>query len=209
MNVANLSNLQLDLLKEMGNIGAGHAATAMSQLINKKVDMQVPSVKVVPFDEMMEMIGGPEQPIVASLFRITGDIHGTVYFILSKDEAELLINHMLKAQDISLFYDNGLNDISISALQEVGNILTGSYLTALADFLNINLQPSIPYFSIDMAGAIMTAGLIELSHLTDVAIVIDTKMNEDVRKHGINGQFFLVPEPQSLEKIFNILGIEQ
>lgn len=209
MNLVNLSNLQLDLLKEMGNIGAGHAATAMSQLTNKKIDMQVPSVTIVPFDDMMEMMGGPEQLIVATLFRIKGDIHGTVYFILSKDEAELLVDHMLPGQGVSLFYDNGLNEISISALQEVGNILTGSYLTALSDFLNINIQPSIPYFSIDMAGAIMTAGLIELSHITDVAIVIDTKMNEDARKEGINGQFFLVPDPQSLEKIFNILGIEQ
>src|SRR5699024_2791505 len=152
MNITNLSNLQLDMLKEIGNIGAGNAATSLSKLINKRVDMQVPSVKIVPFEEVMNIIGGPDQMIVAILFQIQGDISGTVYFILSKDEAEKLINQMVPTQ-INLFNGEEINDLSSSVLREVGNILTGSYLTALSDFLNVNIHPSIPYFSVDMAGA--------------------------------------------------------
>jgi len=208
MNITNLSNFQLDMLKEIGNIGAGNAATSLSKLINKRVDMQVPSVKIVPFEEVMNIIGGPDQMIVAILFQIQGDISGTVYFILSKDEAEKLINQMVPTQ-INLFNGEEINDLSSSVLREVGNILTGSYLTALSDFLNVNIHPSIPYFSVDMAGALLTVGLIELSQVTDYAIIIDTKMNDDETENGVNGQFFFMPELESVSKIFKELGIEK
>ena len=208
MNITNLSNFQLDMLKEIGNIGAGNAATSLSKLINKRVDMQVPSVKIVPFEEVMNIIGGPDQMIVAILFQIQGDISGTVYFILSKDEAEKLINQMVPTQ-INLFNGEEINDLSSSVLREVGNILTDSYLTALSDFLNVNIHPSIPYFSVDMAGALLTVGLIELSQVTDYAIIIDTKMNDDETENGVNGQFFFMPELESVSKIFKELGIEK
>lgn len=205
MNIMNLSNLQKDVLKEIGNIGAGNAATSMSELINKKIGMDVPSVSIVPFDEVMDMIGGPEQPIVAVLFQIEGDISGTVYFILSENEAELLVEQMMPGQMSSAFDD--MNDLSISILQEVGNILTGSYITALSDLLNLDIQPSIPHFSVDMAGAILTVGLIELSQATDFALIIDTKINDSDTTNGINGQFFLIPEPEALSTIFQSLGM--
>ena len=209
MNITNLSNLQLDMLKEIGNIGAGNAATSLSKLINKRVDMQVPSVKIVAFQEVMNIIGGPDQMIVAILFQVQGDISGTVYFILSKNEAEKLINQMIPSQQMDLFNGEEINELSASVLREVGNILTGSYLTALSDFLKVNVHPSIPYFSVDMAGAILTVGLIELSQVTDYAIIIDTKMNGIEAGNGVNGQFFFMPEPKSVSKVFKTLGIEK
>lgn len=208
MSIRNLSYLELDLLKEIGNIGAGNAATSMSKLINKKIDMQVPSVKIVEFDEVMNMIGGPEELIVAIMFHIEGDTPGTVYFILSRKEAEQLVNQMVPGQENSMFSGIESNPFVISILQEAGNILTGSYLTALSDFLKLNMQPSIPYYSFDMAGAILSAGLIELSQVTDYAIIIDTKINDSEATNGVNGQFFFIPEPESLSKIFHALGIE-
>jgi len=209
MNITNLSNFQLDMLKEIGNIGAGNAATSLSKLINKRVDMQVPSVKIVAFQEVMNIIGGPDQMIVAILFQVQGDISGTVYFILSKNEAEKLINQMIPSQQMDLFNGEEINELSASVLREVGNILTGSYLTALSDFLKVNVHPSIPYFSVDMAGAILTVGLIELSQVTDYAIIIDTKMNGIEAGNGVNGQFFFMPEPKSVSKVFKTLGIEK
>lgn len=208
MNFTKLSGLELDLLKEIGNIGAGNAATSMSQLINKRVDMQVPSVKIVEFDEVMEIIGGPEKLIVAIMFHIEGDTPGTVYFILSEEEAEQLVSRMMPGQDGSLFNGTDPNPFVVSILQEAGNILTGSYLTALSDFLKLDMQPSVPYFSFDMAGAILSAGLVELSQVTDLAIIIDTKINDNEVENGITGQFFFMPEPESLSKIFNSLGIK-
>lgn len=208
MGFNKLSTMQLDVLREIGNIGAGNAATSMSQLINKKVDMKVPSVRIVAFDEVMEMIGGPEQLIVAIMFHIIGEAPGSVYLILSLEEAEQLISEMMPGEESLFLEENQPNPIAISILEEVGNILTGSYLSALSDFLNINMQPSVPYFSVDMAGAILTVGLVELSQVTDYAIIIDTKINDDDESNGINGQFFLMPEPASLTKIFKSLGIE-
>ncbi|OZU90299.1 CheY-P-specific phosphatase CheC [Virgibacillus indicus] len=207
MEITNLTNVQKDALREIGNIGAGNAATSLSKLINKKVNMQVPSVNVVSYDEMMEMIGGPEETIAAVFFRIKGEAPGTVYFILSIEEAEFLINKMVNKQNVNLMDNSTVNELEMSVLQEAGNILTGSYLSALSDFTKINMQPSVPYLSIDMAGAILTAGILELSQLTDYAIIIDTKINHKDSANEIHGNFLLLPDPESFPKIFEALGI--
>lgn len=208
MNLNNLTSIQMDVLREIGNIGAGNAATSMAKLINKKVDMEVPLVNVVAFDEVMDLIGGPEQLIVANYFQIQGEAPGNVYFILSMDEAQAIVRQFTGISDLVLFNDNyEPNEIAISAIQEIGNILTGSYLSALSDFTNINMQPSIPYLSIDMAGAILAEGLIELSQSTDYAIIIDTKINDSDLTNGITGQFFLLPAPETFTKLFQALGI--
>lgn len=207
MDFKKLSHIQLDVLREIGNIGAGNAATSMSKLINKRVDMDVPSVNVVTFDEMMEIIGGPEQLIVAMFFRIQGEAPGSVYFILSIEEAESLVSQITNGTTLNLLADTEPDELAISVLKEVGNIMTGSYLSALSDFVNINMQSSIPYLSVDMAGAVLTAGLIELSQVSDYAIVIDTEISKQGTKSGLNGHFFLLPDFESIPKFFSALGI--
>ncbi|WP_404452644.1 chemotaxis protein CheC [Virgibacillus necropolis] len=202
-----LSSTQLDVLQEIGNIGAGNAATSMSKLLNKKIDMHVPSVKIIAFDEVMDMIGGPENLIVAILIRIQGNAPGTVFFILTVPEAENLVRQITSDSQFRLFGDQPPSELAISALQEVGNILAGSYLSALSDFTRINMQPSVPSLSIDMAGAILTVGLLELSQVMDYAIIIDTTINEMETSNGVNGKFFLLPDPESFDQIFESLGI--
>ncbi|WP_430785891.1 chemotaxis protein CheC [Virgibacillus flavescens] len=202
-----LSTTQLDALKEIGNIGAGNAATSMSQLLNKKIDMHVPSVKIIPFDEVMEMIGGPENLIVAIMIRIQGNAPGTVFFILSIDEASNLVRQITSDTEFRIVADQPPSGLAVSALQEVGNILAGSYLSALSDFTGINMQPSVPSLSIDMAGAILTAGLIKLSQVMDYAVIIDTTINENNSENGVNGKFFLLPDPESFDQIFKSIGI--
>lgn len=206
MNSYELSSEQLDVLREIGNIGAGNAATSMSELINKRLHMEVPSVNIVTFDEMTEIVGGPEKLIVATYFRIHGETPASVYFILTIEEAESLVKHMIQDQHVDLLHEQP-NELVISALKEVGNIMTGSYLTALADFMNVNLQSSIPYLNIDMAGALLTAGLIELSRVSDYVIVIDTEIKQYQRNDGLKGHFFLLPDLESFPKIFKALGI--
>ncbi|MFD2044125.1 chemotaxis protein CheC [Ornithinibacillus salinisoli] len=207
MNFDELSTIQLDALREIGNIGAGNAATSMSKMINEKIDMQVPSVKIVAFNEVMDMIGGADSLIVAVMFQIHGDAPGTVYLLFTMEEAEALVGHITLNSDVKLFDEGAPNEFAISALQETGNILAGSYLSALSDFTKMNMHPSIPHLSIDMAGAILTVGLLELSQVTDYAIIIDTKINDVNMKNGINGQFMLLPAPESFTKIFRALGI--
>ncbi|WP_047984862.1 chemotaxis protein CheC [Ornithinibacillus californiensis] len=209
MNYAQLSHLQIDALREIGNIGAGNAATSMSKLIQKKIDMDIPDISIVSFDEVMDMVGGPENLIVGILFQIHGKAPGMVYLLFTLEEAESLVKQMTNNDEISLSMDGEKNDLAFSALQEAGNILAGSYLSALSDFTNINMQPSIPHLSVDMAGAILTVGLLQVSEVYDYAIIINTKINDaEEERKGINGQLLLLPSPESFNKIFQALGIQ-
>lgn len=203
------SNNQIDVLQEIGNIGAGNAATSMSKLINKKIDMNVPSVKIMAFDEVMELIGGPENLIAAIFIRIQGEAPGTVYLIFSIEEAENLVRKIANDTDFRLLGNEQPSELAISALQEAGNILAGSYLSALSDFTNINMQPSVPHFSVDMAGAVLTVGLLETSQVSDHAIIIETKINEMGKEADVHGHLFLLPDPDSFPKIFAALGIDE
>src|SRR5699024_11227438 len=110
----------------------------MAKMNKKKIKKEVPSVKIVTINEMMEMLGGPEKVIVAIFFRIKGEITGTVYFVLTLEEAQYLVRNMTMMEDVEVMDESGqVNDMAISVLQEVANILTGSYLSALADFTQI------------------------------------------------------------------------
>lgn len=204
------STVHLDVLKEVGNIGAGHAATALSTLLNKKVDMRVPKVRIVSFDEMMDMAGGPEN-IVASVFlRIEGEAPGSMFFVLSLEQASMFIKQMIGDVDFS-FGKPPYDELALSALQELGNILSGSYLSSLSDFTNLDLYPSVPALSIDMVGAIISFGLIELSQVSDYAIVIDTALDDDSINvaESVKGHFFLLPDPDSFDIIFRALGVPE
>lgn len=205
MEPSKLTNMHIDILKEIGNIGAGNAATSMAQLVNKQIHMDVPIVNIVNFDEVMDIVGGPEELIVGMFFEITGDLTGSVFFMLTIEESEKLIQQMVNDPAINL-HDETIDPLALSALKESANIITGAYLTALSDFLQLDIRPSIPHLAIDMAGAILTVGLVELSRVSDYAIVINTEIN-DVTIDGITGHFFLLPDPQSLEKIFAALGV--
>lgn len=202
-----LSSLQKDVLKEIGNIGAGNATTSLSELTNKKIQMEVPSVEVVSFNEMMDFIGGSDQTVVGLYFRISGDTPGAVYFILTIEEAEALVKQMVPSADVDVLNDQDANSYTLSALREVGNIVTGSYLSALSDFMSLDMSYSIPYLSVDMAGAIITVGLVEISQETDNAIVINTEI-KDGEENQFHGQFILLPDPEALPIIFSALGIQ-
>lgn len=208
MKSENLSNIEKDVLREIANIGTGNAATSMSQLINQQVMMEVPSVEVVTINELMDIIGGPEKLLVTILFRIEGEVTGTVYFILTIEEAESLMRQMVNDDSITINIDEELDDLVISMLQEMANILTGSYLSALADFTGIKMTTTIPYISIDMAAATLVTGLVELSEVTDYAIIIDTKITGNDYGKGVKGHFLLIPDPTSIPKLFSTLGID-
>jgi chemotaxis protein CheC len=147
---------------------------------------------------------------VASLFlRIEGDLPGSMYFILSIEQAERFIRNM--TADPSFRIDSiEKEEMGISALKELGNILMGSYLTALADLTGLTLYPTVPGLSIDMFAAVITHGLTELSHVSDYALVIDTAIEESglARSEVIQGHFFLLPDPDSFEKLFLSIGLK-
>jgi len=200
-NWLGMGELQIDLLKEVGNIGAAHAATALSKLISKDIDMKVPHVRIVDFDALTEVVGGPEAVIVAVFLEIHGDVEGNMFFILTEDSARGLIKRLLP----DLIAENGFTDMEISALSEMGNILIGSYLTSLNEFTQLNMQPSIPYMAQDMAAAILSQGVLSLSAVSDYALVIDTTFLDGEKE--VEGHFFLLPNPDSLHRVFTALGV--
>ncbi|RUL55783.1 MULTISPECIES: chemotaxis protein CheC [Lysinibacillus] len=208
MNNQKITSLHLDVLKEIGNIGAAHAATALSDLLNKKIDMRVPKVEMVSFHEMMELAGGSEKVVVGIYLRIEGDTEGSMFFILPVEQANRFIQRLISDESFN-FNDNPVSELGLSAMQEMGNILSGSYLSALSDFTGLKIYPTVPGISVDMFGAIISIGLIEISQVSDNVIVINTSIFEEGVEDSeeVRGHFFLLPDPDSFESIFKALGV--
>lgn len=205
--IERITNIHLDILKEIGNIGAGNAATALSKLLNKSIDMKVPSVRIATFQEVTELVGGAENIVAAIFLRIEGDAPGSMFYMLPVKEAEELIGILIGDTTFQL-KQPPFNELGLSALHEVGNILAGSYLSALSDFTKVNMQPSVPALSIDMVGAILSYGFFQMSQVSDYAIVIDTEINKvEEDSSRSTGHFFLLPDPNSFEKVFASLGV--
>ncbi len=203
-----INSIHLDVLKEIGNIGAAHAATALSDLLQKKIDMRVPNVKTVSFNEMMELAGGSENVVVGIYLRIEGDVEGSMFFVLPIEQANRFIRRLIRDESFD-FNTPPHSELGLSAMQEMGNILSGSYLSALSDFTGLKIYPTVPGLSIDMFGAIISIGLIELSQVSDTVIVINTSIYEEFISddEAVKGHFFLLPDPDSFEAIFKALGV--
>lgn len=198
----NLAEFNMDVLKEIGNIGAGHAATALSSLIGKPIDMKVPKVQLLPFDAIAEKVGGSEQLVLATLLRVEGDAPGSLFFILSPHNGKKLLRSLAGMHVES---DVEYSEMELSAISEIGNILAGSYLSSLADFTGLQLAPTVPALAMDMAGAILSFALLQFGQMGDDALLIDTTFIEGAEDVG--GQFFLIPDPDSFPIIFRALGV--
>lgn len=202
-DVKNLSSLQLDALREIGNVGAGNAATALSQVINRKIDMTVPKVSILPLGEVPEVVGGPDVMVAGVYLRVFGPAPGSILFLMPRDSAFYLVDMLMGR---SQGYTNTLNAMDESALMEIGNILAGAYLNALSHFTRLTMLQSIPALAVDMAGAILSIILAQLGQLGDYALVIETEFTTD--KEGVNGHFFLIPDPGSLQTILLAIGVK-
>ncbi|HWQ31041.1 MAG TPA: chemotaxis protein CheC [Negativicutes bacterium] len=196
-----LNSLQIDVLREIGNIGAGNAATALSKMISKRIDMDVPKVNILEFRNVAELVGGPEEEVVGIYFKVTGDITGSIMFLLEKKSAKLLVNLLMSKDD-----DSGvIDEMEFSALQEVGNILSGSYLSSLATLTGLKLNVSVPSLAMDMAGAILSVPVILFGQVGDKVMLIETDFNEGTNR--VKGNFFLVPDEDSFEILLKSLGV--
>jgi chemotaxis protein CheC len=194
---------ELDVLKEVGNIGAGNAATALSKLLNKPVDMAVPKVSLLPFEEVADRVGGAEQIVLAVFLRVEGEAPGNMFFIIEEPAARRMLNQLMSMNHRE---NEGYSEMELSALCEIGNILAGSYLSSLADFTKLPMAPSVPSIALDMAGAILSYGLMQYGEMGDSAMLIETTFIED--RQSLEGHFFLIPDPDSFTKIFKALGVD-
>ncbi|MDR7865480.1 MAG: chemotaxis protein CheC [Sporomusaceae bacterium] len=204
-DIMNLSVLQLDALREVGNVGAGNAATALSQIINRKIDMTVPKVAILPLGDVPDVVGGPEIMVAGVYLRVFGPAPSSILFLLPRESAFALVD-MLMGRERGL--TDHLDSMDESALLEIGNILAGAYLNALSFFTKFTLLPSIPALAMDMAGAILSVILSQLGQMGDHALVIETEFSTE-GDGGVKGHFFLIPDPGSLGTILAAIGVKE
>lgn len=200
LNLENVTEQYFDVLKEIGNIGAGNATTALAQILQCKVDMKVPKVSLLDFSELGDFMGGEEQIMAGIYLCVEGDITGSIMFLLEKESARHLVAKLMM-MDIK---DTEFGEIETSALKEIGNIITGAYLNSLSTMTNLKIYPSVPDLTIDMAGAILSVPAIEFGTLGDKILLIQTQFTDD---EDLNGFFILVPDLESYERILSQLGV--
>lgn len=200
LNLESVTSQYFDVLKELGNIGAGNATTALAQMLQCKVDMKVPQVKLLEFQELGELMGGEEKIMAGIYLCVEGDITGSIMFLLAKDAARHLVS---KLMGMELTGDD-FTEMETSALKEIGNIITGAYLNSLSTITNLKIFPSVPALTIDMAGAILSVPAIEFGTLGDKILLIQTQFTDDME---LDGFFVLVPDLESYAKILSALGL--
>lgn len=195
-----MSQEYFDILKELGNIGAGNATTALAQMLQCKVDMSVPQVNLLEFKELGEAMGGEEQIMAGIYLGVEGDITGSIMFLLEKSSAKYLVGKLMGMEPTG----EEFSEMDFSALKEVGNIITGAYLNSLSTLTNLVIYPSVPDLTVDMAGAILSVPAIEFGALGDRMLLIQTQFFDEV---AIDGYFILIPDLDSYGKIMSALGM--
>ncbi len=201
ISLEKVSENYTDILKEIGNIGAGNAMTALSQMLQCKVDMKVPQVKLLDFAEVGVLMGGEEQIMVGVYLGVEGDISGSMMFLVEQESAKHLINKIMMGMASE---GEGFTEMELSAMKEVGNIITGAYLNSLSMLTNLKIFPTPPELTVDMAGAILSVPAIQFGILGDKILLIQSQFYDEVE---INGYFILIPELESYSKILSSLGM--
>ncbi len=207
-NSDNIDVEKKDVLREIANIGAGHAATALAALLDRPIVQSVPNVVLIPLSDMPEQLGGAEKLVVAGLLDMTGDLSGFFMVVLEFDQADKIISMMLgkklrprKPDSIRRF-----SAIEKSVISETVNILGGSYMTAVSELTNLFVAPSTPYLCIDMVGAVLNIAIAEAGKSGDFAIFFQSELFNE--KERIIGDLFLIPDKSSCDKILESLGYE-
>lgn len=201
MSLEHVTNTYLDVLREIGNIGAGNAMTALSQMLQSKVDMHVPQVRLLEFSEVGAVVGGEEQLMVGVLLGVEGDITGSIMFLVELKAAKGLVKKIMMGYESGL---EGLDEMETSAMMELSNIITGAYLNSLATMTNLCIYPTPPSLTVDMAGAIMSVPAILFGTLGDNILLIQSRFFDEVE---VDGYFILIPDLDSYQKILSALGI--
>lgn len=201
MSLDQVTENYYDVLKEIGNIGAGNAMTALSQMLQCKVDMKVPQVRLLEFMEVGEMMGGEEQIMVGVFLGVEGDITGSMMFMVEEASAKHLIQKITMGM---LPPGSEFEEMGLSAMKEVGNIITGAYLNSLSTLTNLKIFPTPPALTVDMAGAILSVPAIQFGIFGDKILLIQSQFYDEIK---LDGYFILIPDLESYAKILTALGL--
>ncbi len=203
-NYDNISEFQLSVISEIGNVGAGNAATALSDILADRVMMSVPELRVIDVTNMTTILGGPESEVVGILVNMTDDVEGMLLFLLNKDFIGMLIKVLLD-KDIKDFDE--ISEMDMSAIKEIGNILAGAYVNAIATMTNLNIWLSPPQVAVDMVGAILSYPAAQFGMMGDKLLFIEEDFmsgDETIKSH-----LLIMPDMKSLRKILSSLGVDE
>ena len=197
----------LDVFKEIGNIGAGNAASALAGLLNRRISMSVPDAAVVPFNSMMNVLEGPETLVAGMLVDFAGDMNGYILLLLGMSDAMAMVSHALEQpiRDITAI-DFALNEMERDTLVEISNILVGSFLSAISTMSGLRVMPSVPQIAVDMLGALISIATIEYGRIGDTVLFLKTQFKDPAGE--ISGHFFLIPDYNSYKILLSSLGLE-
>ena len=201
ISLQQINDMYVDVLRELGNIGAGNATTAIASMLSIRINMNVPKVALMEASKMGSSICPEDEIIVGVFLEVQGNIEGSMMFLLKMDSAYYLVNRLM-GRDVN--YQGDFDEMDLSALKEIGNIIAGSYLSALSAMTNLVITPSIPYIAVDMAASILSVPAIEFGRYGEHALLIETEFGNEVM---INGYFILMPERSSYERILQALGV--
>ena len=201
-NYDELSDMHIDALREIGNIGSGNAASSLAMLLADTIDISVPVVRILDYEQVMDELGGPEQMIVGLLLCLDGDVNGMIMFLLHQNFANTLLGALSGEADVG----GTVDEMSYSALQEVANIMAASYVNAIADLTGFTINISVPSLCVDMLGAILSVPAIHYANISDKMIFIEDKFHG--KELDAPNHILLIPDVESLDKIMSSLGIE-
>jgi chemotaxis protein CheC len=201
--IQSLKALQLDALREVANIGAGHAATALSQMIGGTIMISVPRINIQRLDEVAPLVADPDEPVAAVLLHILGDLSGRTLLVFPKSAAVELAEMMLRRPNTT----GELGELEQSAIKEAGNILSSAYMNALSEFMGMLLLPSPPALAIDMSAAVLTTAYLQFGTNKDYVFCVesDFMLKDEARK--LSGFFLLLPDPASLQAILRAIRV--
>ncbi len=202
-DIRSLKALQLDALREVANIGAGHAATALSQMIGGTIMISVPTINVSRLEEVPPQISAPEEPVAAVLMHMLGDLTGRTLLVFPKPTAARLAALMLRRPGSS----EELGEMEQSAIKEAGNILSSAYMNALSDFMGMMLLPSPPSLAIDMSTAVLTTASLQVGTDRDYVFCVESEFYMTDVDEKLRGFFLLLPDPASLQAILRAVRV--
>ncbi|MCI8351746.1 MAG: chemotaxis protein CheC [Oscillospiraceae bacterium] len=202
-NYDDLNDMHIDVLREIGNIGSGNAASSLAMLLSDTIDISVPTVRILDYEQVMEELGGPEQMVVGELLCLEGDVEGMIMFLLHENFANQVLQALL-GEDAPTAAN--LDEISGSALQEVANIMAASYVNAISGMTGFTIDITVPSMCVDMLGAVLSVPAIHYANISDKMIFIEDKFSG--KDLNAPNHILLIPDVDSLEKIMTSLGIE-
>jgi chemotaxis protein CheC len=203
-DVRGLKELQLDALREVANIGAGHAATALSQMTNRTIMIAVPEVNVRRLEEVTDLVGRPDEVVAAVLMHVMGDLTGRTLVMFDEASARALCDILFRR---SAGTTGEFGAMEQSGLKEAGNILASAYMNALSDFMGMMLVPSVPSLVVDLAAAVLTTTYLNFGHDRDFVFCVETSFRVEGDAQPLRGHFLLLPDTPSLRAIFDAIRL--